>query len=79
MKLKKILNEEFTQKDWDEHISHVADIIVDMAKSDADGDKGELLDNVKNYLQDATDDISGEIRKRLRGGKNVRRTIAGKS
>lgn len=59
-------NKEFTQKDWDEHIGHVADIILNMAKSDAEGDEDEFVDNVEQYMRDAQHDIQATIAQRVR-------------
>ena len=69
MKLNNIINEEFTQKDWDEHIGHVVDIILDMAKEDADGDEEEMVNNIERYTEDAKESIRDEFAKRARAGK----------
>jgi len=62
--LKPTNGKEFTQKDWDEHIGHIVDIILHMAKADVH--EGEDVEDVAlSYLDDATHDIKATITQRI--------------
>ena len=68
--LKPTNGKEFTQKDWDEHIGHIVDIILHMAKADAEGPNSnsydlEIKDNAETYMEDAFHDIKATIKQRV--------------